>query len=73
MPLSGAEAEPTSRLSTIHMSRLWAAVRRVDVQPSALRAAEQETMVKVGGDLLDMAEMHILIIATVVAASFVHI
>jgi hypothetical protein len=30
-------------------------------------------VVDVRGDLLDMAEMHVLIIATVVAASFVHI
>jgi hypothetical protein len=30
-------------------------------------------MIDVRGDLLDMAETHVLIIATVVAASFVHI
>jgi len=29
-------------------------------------------MIDVRGDLLDMAEMHVLIIATVVAAPFVH-
>jgi hypothetical protein len=48
-------------------------VRRVDVPPTAPWAAEQETVVDVRGDLLDMAEMHILILATVVAASFAHI
>jgi hypothetical protein len=38
-----------------------------------MAAAEQETMSDVRSNLLDMAEMHVLVIAAAVAASFVYI
>jgi len=47
-------------------------VARVQVQPAALRASQKHAPVLVGGDLFDMAEVHVLVVAAVVAASVIH-
>jgi hypothetical protein len=54
------------------VTRFGEPVARVEVQPAALGAAEQQALAVVRGDLFYVAEVHVLVVAAVVAASFLH-
>ena len=72
LPLSGGEAEPAQCVAGVDLARFGLAVARIQIQPAAPRALEQHALALVRGDLFNMAEVHILLVAAVVATSVIH-
>jgi hypothetical protein len=68
-PLSGGEAEPARRVGGVDVTRLRA-VGRIQIQPAASWTPQEGPPVVVRGDLFNMAEMHVLVVATEIASSF---
>ena len=71
MPLSGGEAEPARRVGGVEVTRLGA-VGRIQIQPAASWTPQEDPPVVVRGDLSNMAEAHVLVVATEIASSFAH-
>jgi hypothetical protein len=65
MPLSGGEAEPVRRVASLDVARLGVRIPRIQLQPAALGASEQHTLALARDDLLDMAELHVPVVAAI--------
>lgn len=72
MPLSDGEAEPTRGVRSVNGPRFGEPVARIQIQPAALWATEKHASVLVGGNLFDMAVVHVLVVAAVIATPVIH-
>ena len=73
MPRSGGEAEPALRVAGVDVTRFGEPIAPVQIQPAAMRAPKKHALVLVGRDLLNVAEVHVLVVATEVATPVIHV